>query len=265
MADYINGNILCQAYVKIDAPFESIDDIDAVKRELTEFVRSRGEFYLYESVEVRTEVREGSIIQLLSLGGAITLCTALAKYPSIRAGAIALYGDVKRLADSFASEAIFRSKARRTDVVRIEARTGVIGSFKSLVDRLDRLDQVGSKTPLERISTFLDAAAKRASMLFASLEAEEDKAMVAAECRLTLARLKAAVGPIDELIGRQAEVFQYRLSLNAFERLLDPFPKQTELFQNNPPQFTRGGHGPNGAIKLFSSDEDEVVHNPEGG
>jgi hypothetical protein len=141
MADYIDKNILCQAYVHIDLP-EGItpEELDAIKNQLREFTEQRAKFFVYPDVEIEIEFREGSLKSYISIAGAIYL--AIAQYGSFRGGVDYLHTDIKRLADSIVSETLFMTRARHDHIRRTEARVGIVGSLKSLTDDMNMFSAI---------------------------------------------------------------------------------------------------------------------------
>lgn len=135
MADYIDRNILCQAYVHINPVGLDEDDVANLKRHLELFVATRGQFFLYEEVASDVELKDGSLKLYLTIAGALYI--AIGQYGSFRDGVNYLAQDTKRLADCMVSESLFLTKSRHNTTIRAEARTGVTGSLKVVVDRLD--------------------------------------------------------------------------------------------------------------------------------
>lgn len=132
MADYIDKNILCQAYVHVDLPVDiTPGELDAIKEHLRQFTEARAKFFVYPDVVVEVEFREGSLKSYLTIAGAIYL--AIGNYGDFRGGVDYLYTDIKRLADSLVAETLFMTRARHHSIRRTEARTartGVVGSLK---------------------------------------------------------------------------------------------------------------------------------------
>lgn len=138
VADYTDKNILCQAYVHVELP-DNLDDValQAIKDHLMLYANSRAKFFVYPDVDV--EFKEGSLKTYITVAG--TICVAIAGYPKFREGIACLHTDVKRLADSMVAESLFMTKARHQHILRTEARTGVIGSLKVLIDDTDVLEK----------------------------------------------------------------------------------------------------------------------------
>ncbi len=148
MADYIQSNILCQAYIRIEKPKVQDAQLPGLRDELESFIERRSRFILYPEVTADVRFRSGSLVAYLTI--ARSIYTALSVYPKFRTGVTLLFGDVKRLAESMILEAQFSSQAKTADVSRSEARTGVIGSLKSLVDSIDN---VGTSAGLVKVDT----------------------------------------------------------------------------------------------------------------
>jgi len=135
MADYIDKNILCQAYVHVELPEGTTPEhLERIKAHLREFTEARAKFFVYPEVIVEVEFREGSLKSYLTIAGAIYL--AIGNYGGFREGIDYLYKDIKMLSDTLVAESLFMTRARYDDVKRTEARTGVIGSLKQLVDSI---------------------------------------------------------------------------------------------------------------------------------
>lgn len=158
MADYINSNILCQAYLHIDPVKIGDERLEALKNELDLFLKTRGRFFIYDAVDTSVEFKDGSLKVYAGIAGAIYI--AIGQYGSFRSGVDFLANDTKRLAECIVSETLFLSQSRHDNTVRVEARTGVVGSLKSIVDRLETaredLSEVDLKTSNKRLAAIHD-------------------------------------------------------------------------------------------------------------
>ncbi len=167
MADYINKDILCQAYIHIDPVPLDRSEYEAFKKNIQEYLNSRGKFFLYEDVETAIELKDGSLKIYATILGALYL--AIGQYGSFRAGVDYLSSDVKRLSEVIVSESLFQSKSRHDNVKRIEARIGIIGSLKKIVNEIDHIrDLFGQAEPdniTKRIRSLYDKVAKMLSKL----------------------------------------------------------------------------------------------------
>lgn len=178
MADYIDREILCQAYVHIETEFDS-DQLANLKKHLELFVSTRGQFFLYETVDTDVEFKEGSLKIYLSVLGSLYI--AIAQYGSFRDGVNFLADDAKRLADCVVSESLFLTKSRHTETLRTEARIGVAGSLKSAIDRLDLIQKEMGEVPLPTSTKQLMEVKENIKKLMANLNDPADPPYVAGE------------------------------------------------------------------------------------
>jgi len=148
MADYIDRNILCQAYVHIDPVRLDEPQLDQLKRHLEVFITTRGQFFLYESVATDVEFKNGSLKVYATIAGALYI--AIGQYGSFRDGVNFLAGDTKRLAECIVSESLFLSRSRHDNTVRAEARIGVVGSLKAAMDRIYQISNDLGTIPVDR-------------------------------------------------------------------------------------------------------------------
>ena len=138
VADYIDKNILCQAYVHVDLPEGmSPERLEELRVHLEDYATQRAKFFVYQDVVVDVVFRDGSLKAYITIAGAIYL--AIGQYGSFRSGADCLYTDVKRLGDSIVAESLFVTRSKYNQIRWTEARVGVIGSLKQLNDDLTLL------------------------------------------------------------------------------------------------------------------------------
>ncbi len=175
MADYINKNILAQAYLHIEPEdIESID-LDAISEHLSEFLRSRTDFFFTSSADISVEFAEGSIkVYGTVLGTIAAIYSGIATYPSFREGVLLLYEDSKRLSEYVVAEGLFTTNARHQNVVRLEARTGVIGSLRKVVGLIDQARNMNGVKSADKIEEKLVEADTELRLLLSNLNAEED-------------------------------------------------------------------------------------------
>lgn len=179
MADYINKNILCQAYVHVE-PEEITEELLAhLKGHLTDFVKTRAGFFLYQNPEISVELKEGSIKVYASIFGTIgALYTGIANYPGFREGAILIYEDAKRLSEYIASESLYETKARHDQIIHVEARTGVVGSLRKLVAELDRLKAMNGSSYAIQHTKKIESIKDQVNTLIENLQSNDDVALV---------------------------------------------------------------------------------------
>src|SRR5579871_2359557 len=180
MADYIDKNILCQAYIHVELPEGMTQErLDEIKEQLTQFATSRGKFFVYPDVDVGVEFRSGSLKAYISIAGIIVV--AIEGYGNFRTGIDYLHTDVKRLADSLVSESLFMTKSKHQQIVRTEARTGIIGSLKVLVDDMNMLEASIGQIPADEAARRIKRIKDDADVLLTNVRSEEDSKSVEAE------------------------------------------------------------------------------------
>lgn len=141
MADYINKNILSQAYIHVEPRnLETAERLAEFNKHIAAFARSRSNFYLYPEVSIEIEFEEGSLKTRITIFGTLALLMqGISNYPDFREGVSLLYSDSKRLAEYIVSEVQFYSKSKHEDVIQLEARTGVVGSLHKVISLIDQI------------------------------------------------------------------------------------------------------------------------------
>jgi hypothetical protein len=148
MARYITDKILCEAYLNLNVDHPNSVELELIRKRLHEYVQTRGSFFLGNQIKTQVRLNEGSLIEHLAVLG--TIYVAISQYPDFRTGVLTLYGDMVRLLQAFTIEAQFVSEAPNDSVIHSEARTGLIGILKGL---LDRLQYIKDSAGLVKIST----------------------------------------------------------------------------------------------------------------
>ena len=185
MADYIDRNILCQAYVHIELPDGFSDEqLTALREYLENFASERGRFFIYPEVSVDIAFRDGSLKSYLTIAG--VLYAAIAGYGSFRTGVDYLYTDIKRLSDTLVAESLFATKARHKHVIRTEARVGIVGSLKAFVDHLQELEGTIGRVPLEQTSQRIRRIQAEAEALIQNVKDPRDANEIEKEMETTV-------------------------------------------------------------------------------
>lgn len=221
MADYINKNILCQAYVHVE-PEEITEELLAyLETHLKSFVQTRAEFFLCKDPEVEIELKDGSIkLYATILGTVTTLFAGVANYPDFREGAILLYEDTKRLADYITTESIYSSKARHGQVIRVEARTGVIGSIRKVIAELDILKGFDGVFYVNRHTEKVIGIQNQLSKLLDNLNSKEDVQLVKSGILGIVNELPNSPMPPPNKTNNPDLLIIYREELKKLKRLL---------------------------------------------
>ncbi|MES2534761.1 MAG: hypothetical protein V4632_02715 [Pseudomonadota bacterium] len=152
MTNYINEEIICEAYTKLDIHiFHDKQKLADLEKYLLAFFGERARFYLGDQVKIKIEFEEGSLITKLKvIGGAVTIiATAVTAYGSFREGVAQISQDAAFLAQSANFEVIFRTKAAYCDRLDSERRKGIFGRVDVLIRQLDVANEkiANSKLP----------------------------------------------------------------------------------------------------------------------
>jgi len=234
MADYINKNILCQAYIHVDLPDGiTIAQLDEIKAHLSEFATSRAKFFVYPDVDVAVEFSDGSLKAKVSIFGMIYL--AVIGYGDFRNGVDYLHTDVKRLADSVVAESLFMTRARHESIIRTEARTGVVGSLKILVDDMNTLDGSIGQIPVEEVARRINKIKADADVLLANVRSEEDSKNIEEELGIFSDNLPERCPYPKHRNPESAAIIEYNDALVEFRKSFGRIKKATKKV--SPPPF----------------------------
>lgn len=221
MANYIRGNILCEAYIHVEPEDLSSKAISKFEEHIREFASSRGEFFLYPGIDISIDLREGSLRSKVKIYGlVVTLVTAVSQYPDFREGVMAAYADVKSLANYLVNESLFASRSKGSQIIGSEARTGVLGSARRVISKIDTLiDRNGTALQgeiLERLQE-IDSDIKK---LFDDLVAEEDKKFMASGMLELISKTPMAPSPTKGKASDHEAVKSYRSIRSALKKYL---------------------------------------------
>lgn len=191
MADYVNKNILSEAYVHIEQVTLTPSQKVQFEQTLLDFAQSRGRFSIYEDIVPEVRTRDGSLKVYATVTG--TLTEALGDYANFDVALDDLYTDAKRLAEAMILETLFTSRARGKSVLRREARTGIVKSAKDLFDQIklagNEYEDDSARSATKRVQSITE----RASNLLKVLTSEADIRLIAKEA---FSRVKALPIPI---------------------------------------------------------------------
>jgi hypothetical protein len=142
MANYIDKEIVCEAYVHLDVQEDLTElQIEKIERHLKKFFDDRVRFLLGEEVATEIETAEGSLkVKLTAFAGiAALLGGGVLKYPEFRDAVKAIYDDSRMLAEASNLETVFVTRTPSCDRLHAEARTGVIGKTAKLITALETI------------------------------------------------------------------------------------------------------------------------------
>ncbi|MGF1807546.1 hypothetical protein L4C31_20095 [Aliivibrio sifiae] len=181
MADYIKKNILSQAYIHIEPrKFQSKEEVEQFKVELTEFTKQRVGFFLSPDLPIEIEFEEGSLIARVTVLGTIGLLfQGITSYKDFKEGIQFIYSDAKRVTEYIISHTAFESGARQQDVIRLEARVGIIGSIQKAINQLETIKRGANGTMIvDDINRKLDESIKELKKLMDNVNDPTDKELI---------------------------------------------------------------------------------------
>lgn len=193
MANYIDEEILCEAYTRLNIGiYNDQEALAKLKAHLLPYFEERAKFLLGEEIRVEIVFEEGSLItRLRVLGSAgLILLTAVSAYGSFRQSVDQLSKDAADLAQGANLEVLFRTKTPYCDRVNIEKRKGVFGRVDNLIDDLDTIKSAieGKVAPprnlpaLEDYTITIDSLVtwnSKAAKLFDKLESPKTESCIA--------------------------------------------------------------------------------------
>lgn len=215
MANYINGEILSEAYSHLNV--DVINDevaLEKLKNELTSFFEERAKFMFGDAVKIEIEFEEGSLITKIKVVGsaALAIGVALNTYGSFRQSIDYLASDATTLAQSANLEMVFRTRAAYCDRVRVEKRRGVFGRVDELLNELDLIKRDISESKLPTTERSLSGFSRhvdrlndwniKANTLFDKFDSEATTACVAAGLLEELDKFPTAAPWESELKGQ---------------------------------------------------------------
>jgi di/tripeptidase len=214
MTNYINEEILCEAYTKLDIDiYHDKQKLANLENNLKAFFSERAKFYLGEDVKIKIEFEEGSLITKLKVVGGATalLASAVGAYGSFRDGVFRISEDATTLAQSANLEVIFRTKTAYCDRIDSERRKGVFGRVDELIRKLDSVNEkvANSKLPnshvlLKTFNSYSDALIAwdtASDKFFAKLTDNATRACISAGLLEELEKMPTKAPWIDELNG----------------------------------------------------------------
>jgi hypothetical protein len=177
VADYINKNILSQAYIHIESDImESDERMESFERKITEFTKSRSAFFMSPDAPIEIELEDGSLKARITIMGTICLLLqGISNYKNFREGIQLIYSDSKRMTEYIIAESVFLAGARQEKVMRIEARVGVIGSVQKIINQLDQIKRGANGRDLaSKLSDKLISVSEEIDKLIDNLSDDKD-------------------------------------------------------------------------------------------
>lgn len=221
MANYINNNILCQSYIHVEPEEISQENIEKLKVHLKIFTKQRADFFLYPETEVDIKDKEGSLILYITICGTVSMLYKFVKdYPTFREGVIAMYDDAKMLAENINTESLFATKSKHKQVKRIEARTGIIGSIRTIISFFDTVIARADSTKVTNLTKELILAEKSITRLLPIINDKEDLKII--KLGLIEVVLNLPINPKNpgQKAANKNELIEYTSKINDLLKLL---------------------------------------------
>jgi predicted transcriptional regulator len=224
VADYINKNILSQAYIHVEPTgIETEEQLEAFKENLRAFALSRTEFFLSDGLDINIEFEEGSIkARVTVIGTLMLLLQGISSYKDFREGLQLLHSDAKWLSDAIISESLYQTKAKHHDVIRVEARTGIIGSVHKILNQLGRIKS-GAKGAMlaSDIVEKIDDVQDELSKLMENICDLNDRNLVAQECKYLVQELPDIPVPPKDKTNSDHAINEYRRKKSSLSSSVD--------------------------------------------
>lgn len=224
MADYINKNILSQAYIHVEPTgIETEEQLEAFKENLRAFALSRTEFFLSDGLDINVEFEDGSIkARVTVIGTLILLLQGISSYKDFREGLQLLYTDAKWLSDAIITESLYQTKAKHHDIIRVEARTGIIGSVHKVLNQLERIKSGAKGTMLasDLVEKINDVQGEL-SKLMDNICDLDDRNLVAKECKYLVQELPEIPVPPKDKTNSNHAINEYRRKKSSLSSSID--------------------------------------------
>lgn len=176
MANYINKTILSESYAHIDRVELSPQDKADFEMQIKAYQAPRAKRMLGLDIDPVVRTEDGSLKVYLTVYG--SLSDALGDFDDFREALQLLYTSSKMVAEACNLESLFLADATKKQLIRSEARTGVIKATRDLLDSGSYLNRTAEKYPQKRLHAIVDELSKRVVVLNKNLTEPQDRALV---------------------------------------------------------------------------------------
>jgi hypothetical protein len=223
MADYIDRQILFQAYVHVDPSSFGIEDTESLRRAIRDFIQRRAEFFIGIDVETEILFEDGSLKIKASLYTSIAaaIINAISIYGGFRSGVDYLASDGKALSNATVLECLFQTKSHHNETIHTEARIGVIGQIKRVNNSIVRIQHDISTVDPELSLTRMDRLSNEIRRLRININDQEDVDFVSVKIRSEVETLLPQAAPKNFVIKGLARKYDLarKIILDALEGL----------------------------------------------
>lgn len=176
MANYLNTTILCESYIYVSSYDLTPKMQGTIETTLKGYASSRAPFFFDTSIDIDVDVIEGSLKTKVTVCGSIA--AVIMSYGSLRSGIEMMYKDARFVASSLVTESLFAAQVRRPEVDRVEVRTGLPGSIKRIIQKIDNLSKQTTTISPDQMGKELAAISKSLDNLLEKIEDDADKKAV---------------------------------------------------------------------------------------
>ncbi|GAA5012647.1 hypothetical protein GCM10025794_00780 [Massilia kyonggiensis] len=222
MANYINQTILSESYAHIDVVELSPTDKHNFEVEIKAYQAPRARRMLGVDIEPVVRTEDGSLKVYLTVYG--SLSNALGDFSDFREALQLLYTSSKMVAEACNLESLFLANASKKQLIRSEARTGVVKATKDLYDQLYYLNETSDRFSHKNLNAMADDLSKKTTQLNKNLTEPQDRQLVWANLlpmykRLPTVAHKLQLNPDDSFTKSMKGIFEEMLdNVKKFEK-----------------------------------------------
>jgi hypothetical protein len=176
MANYINKTILSESYSHIDVVELSSAEKSEFEVGIRAYQAPRAKRMLGVDIEPVVRTEDGSLKVYLTVYG--SLKDALGEFTDFRQALQLLYASSRMVAEACNLESLFLAQATKKQLIRSEARTGVVKATKDLYDQLKYLNETTERFSHKNLSLMADDLAKKTVQLNKNLTEAQDQQLV---------------------------------------------------------------------------------------
>lgn len=177
MADYIDRSIICESYIFVENYHLDEEKKRQLESGLIDYAKTRAPLFFGSDIKIDAEAIEGSLKMKVTVVASLT--NLFIFYGSLRQSVDYIYKDAQTIASAFVTESMFAAGVKSNQVGRTEVRTGVPGTLKRVISRIDALHASASTMPPEEFSAELAGVRCELERIIDMISSEEDKRTVA--------------------------------------------------------------------------------------
>ncbi|WFR81108.1 hypothetical protein P9875_08050 [Janthinobacterium rivuli] len=176
MANYINKTILSESYAHINVVELTAEEKIEFEMDIKTYQAPRAKRMLGIDIEPVVRTEDGSLKVYLTVYG--SLSDALGDFDDFRDALQNLYMSSKMVADACNLESLFLSGASKKQLIRAEARTGVVKATRELFDLSTYLAESRDKYSHKKLSLLIADLDRKVTTLNKNLTFAKDRLMV---------------------------------------------------------------------------------------